>query len=58
MRVIDAHIHIPPYHMMRPEARRTFLVRKPDPAAIEALSEDPAAASRATWMRKESSAPA
>jgi uncharacterized protein len=43
MRVIDAHIHIPPYHMMKPEARRTFLVRKPDPAAIEALSEDPAA---------------
>ena len=43
MRVIDAHIHIPPYHMMKPEARRTFLVRKPDPTAIEALSEDPAA---------------
>jgi predicted TIM-barrel fold metal-dependent hydrolase len=43
MRVIDAHIHIPPYHMMKPEARRTFLVRKPNPAAIEALSEDPAA---------------
>lgn len=43
MRVIDAHIHIPPYHMMKPAARRTFLVRKPDPAAIEALSEDPAA---------------
>jgi predicted TIM-barrel fold metal-dependent hydrolase len=43
MRVIDAHIHIPPYHMMKPEARRTFLARKPDPAAIEALSEDPAA---------------
>ncbi|MGH9314681.1 MAG: amidohydrolase family protein [Vicinamibacterales bacterium] len=43
MRVIDAHIHIPPYHMMKPEARRTFLVRKPDPAAIEALSEDPSA---------------
>jgi predicted TIM-barrel fold metal-dependent hydrolase len=29
--------------MMKPEARRTFLVRKPNPAAIEALSEDPAA---------------
>jgi hypothetical protein len=29
--------------MMKPAARRTFLVRKPDPAAIEALSEDPAA---------------
>jgi uncharacterized protein len=43
MRVIDAHIHIAPYHMMKPEARRTFLVRKPDPAAIEALSNDPAA---------------
>jgi uncharacterized protein len=43
MRVIDAHIHIPPYHMMKPEARRTFLVRKRDPAAIEALSDDPAA---------------
>jgi hypothetical protein len=29
--------------MMKAEARRTFLVRKEDPAAIEALSEDPAA---------------
>ncbi len=43
MRVIDAHIHIPPYEMMKPAARRTFLVGKPDRAAIEALSADPSA---------------
>jgi uncharacterized protein len=43
MRVFDAHIHIPPYEMMKPEARRVFLVGKPDRAAIEALSTDPSA---------------
>jgi predicted TIM-barrel fold metal-dependent hydrolase len=43
MRVFDAHIHIPPYEMMKPEARHTFLVGKPDRAAIEALSADPSA---------------
>jgi uncharacterized protein len=43
MRVFDAHIHIPPYEMMRPEARRVFLVGKADRAAIEALSQDPSA---------------
>jgi predicted TIM-barrel fold metal-dependent hydrolase len=43
MRVTDLHIHVPPYHMMKAEARHTFLVRKENPAAIEALSEDPAA---------------
>jgi uncharacterized protein len=43
MKVFDAHIHIPPYEMMRPEARRVFLVGKADRAAIEALSQDPSA---------------
>lgn len=43
MRVFDAHIHIPPYEMMKPAARRTFLMGKPDRAAIEALSADPSA---------------
>jgi hypothetical protein len=43
MKVIDLHVHIPPYHMMRPEARQTFLKGKQDREGIEALSSDPAA---------------
>ena len=49
MRVFDAHIHIPPYEMMKPEARRVFLVGKPDRAAIEGLSADPSALLRLGW---------
>jgi hypothetical protein len=43
MRVIDLHVHIAPYHMMRREARETFLTGKSDRERIEALSSDPAA---------------
>jgi predicted TIM-barrel fold metal-dependent hydrolase len=41
MRVIDAHIHVQPFHMLRPEARRVFFHNQPDAAALEALAGDP-----------------
>lgn len=41
--VTDLHVHIAPYHLMRPEARRTFLSGKPAREAIEGYSSDPAA---------------
>ncbi len=41
--VIDLHVHIAPYHMLRPEARQTFLTGKPNRDEIEALSSDPSA---------------
>jgi predicted TIM-barrel fold metal-dependent hydrolase len=40
MRVIDLHVHIAPYHMLRPEARRTFLVGKDNREEIEGYSSD------------------
>jgi predicted TIM-barrel fold metal-dependent hydrolase len=40
MRVIDLHVHIAPYHMLRPEARQTFLTGKPNREEIEAYSSD------------------
>jgi len=42
MRVIDAHIHVQPFHMLRPEARRVFFHNKPDAAELEVLAADPA----------------
>lgn len=42
MRVIDLHVHIAPYHLLRPEARHFFLLGKSDREAVEALSSDPA----------------
>ncbi len=41
--VIDLHVHVAPYHLLRPEARRTFLAGKPNREEIEAYSSDPAA---------------
>ncbi len=41
MPVIDAHIHIQPFHMMKPEVQRTFWHNKPNRAELEALAEDP-----------------
>lgn len=38
--VIDLHVHIAPYHMLRPEARRTFLTGKENREEIEAYSAD------------------
>jgi len=40
--VIDAHIHVQPFHMLRPEARRVFFHNQPDAEALEALAADPA----------------
>lgn len=40
MHVIDLHVHIAPYHMMRPEARRTFLTGKDNREQIESYSSD------------------
>jgi hypothetical protein len=40
--VVDAHIHIQPFDMLRPEVRATFWRNKPDAAALEALAADPA----------------
>ena len=41
MRVIDVHIHIQPFHMMKPDVQRTFWERKPDRAELESLAADP-----------------
>jgi predicted TIM-barrel fold metal-dependent hydrolase len=40
MPVIDAHIHIQPFHMMKPDVQRTFWQKK-NRAEFEALAEDP-----------------
>lgn len=40
--VIDAHIHIQPFHMMKPDVQRTFWHRKENRAELEALAADPA----------------
>jgi predicted TIM-barrel fold metal-dependent hydrolase len=42
LRVIDLHVHIAPYHMLRPEARRTFLAGKDNREEIERYSSDAA----------------
>jgi len=40
LRVIDAHIHIQPFHMMKPDVQRTFWQKK-DRATFEAFAADP-----------------
>jgi len=40
MPVIDAHIHIQPFHMMKPDVQETFW-RKKDRAVFEAFAADP-----------------
>lgn len=42
MNVIDAHIHVQPFHMMKPDVQRTFWQNKPNRAELEALADDPA----------------
>jgi hypothetical protein len=42
-RVIDAHIHVQPYHMMKPDVQRTFWQGKANRAELEAFAADPAA---------------
>jgi predicted TIM-barrel fold metal-dependent hydrolase len=41
-RVIDAHIHIQPFHMMKPDVQRTFWHKKEIRAEIESYAADPA----------------
>jgi uncharacterized protein len=41
MRVFDAHIHIQPFHMMKPDVQATFWQKK-DRATFEAFAADPA----------------
>jgi uncharacterized protein len=40
--VIDAHIHIQPFHMLKPDVQKTFWQRKANRAELEALAADPA----------------
>jgi predicted TIM-barrel fold metal-dependent hydrolase len=40
--VIDAHIHIQPFHMMKPDVQRTFWQKKADRAELESYALDPA----------------
>lgn len=40
--VIDAHIHIQPFHMMKPEVRRTFWQKKADQETLESYAHNPA----------------
>ena len=42
MRVIDAHIHIQPFHMMKPDVQRTFWLKKPNRAELESYADEPA----------------
>lgn len=39
--VVDVHIHIQPFHMMKPDVRETFWKGKKDRARLEALADDP-----------------
>ena len=39
--VIDAHIHIQPFHMMKPAVQETFWRKKANRAELESLAEDP-----------------
>jgi predicted TIM-barrel fold metal-dependent hydrolase len=39
--VIDAHIHIQPFHMMKPDVQRTFWQKKSNRAELESYADDP-----------------
>jgi len=41
MQVFDAHIHIQPFHMMKPDVQRTFWEKKPNRAELESFAGDP-----------------
>lgn len=41
MRVIDAHIHIQPFHMMKPDVQHTFWQKKDNRAQLESFATDP-----------------
>jgi predicted TIM-barrel fold metal-dependent hydrolase len=40
MQVIDAHIHIQPFHMMLPDVQRTFWHKKENRAELESYADD------------------
>ncbi len=40
--IIDAHIHIQPFHMLKPDVQRTFWHRKDNRAELEAFAADSA----------------
>jgi predicted TIM-barrel fold metal-dependent hydrolase len=40
--VIDSHIHIQPFHMLKPDVQATFWRRKDNRAELEGFAEDPA----------------
>ncbi|HJR60164.1 MAG TPA: amidohydrolase family protein [Vicinamibacterales bacterium] len=42
MPVFDAHIHIQPFHMLKPDVQRTFWQNKPNRTELESMAEDPA----------------
>ena len=42
MQVIDAHIHIQPFHMLKPDVQTTFWQKKTNRAELESLAADPA----------------
>jgi uncharacterized protein len=42
MPVIDAHIHIQPFHMMKTDVQRTFWQKKENRAELESFAEHPA----------------
>ena len=42
MHVIDAHIHIQPFHMMKPDVQRTFWQNKSNREELESFASDPA----------------
>ena len=39
--VIDLHIHVQPFHMLKPEVRDTFWKGKSNRAELEAMAGDP-----------------
>ena len=41
-RIFDTHIHIQPFHMMKPDVQRTFWLKKPNREELESYADDPA----------------
>ena len=41
MRVIDIHVHIQPFHMMKPAIQHTFWLQKPNRTELESYAADP-----------------
>ena len=41
LRVFDTHIHIQPFHMMKPDVQRTFWLKKPNREELESYADDP-----------------